>query len=390
MKKTIFSIFTASMLLIACNKTDLQQATDTIKNADSLFQEAKESYKTLDSISKVVNDSGNISVKDIDKSKEVIENAVKKGNLSIDSLNKQFQKIKAKTQNNEEIAKAIDSVTSAIKSGDINSIKSIEETVNKVIKETRKQPTPNIEEEITTPQNEVKVSPKKIEIQPIVKSANLELEVDDLAAAKSMLDQSLRNNNGEIVTDYFNGTEGIAQQFLTVKVPLSSFNNLVNSVSGLGEVTSKSTEVQGKDYLADQMCDVKITLTDKTPEANSINEDLNALNKDENKDETFGEKTSSAFLKGFSVLGSLFLALIPFWPVFLIGGVIWYFVAKRNKKKREEEFQRQLALEKERLKNAENQKTEPSENIQNEENNEQPNSEEPKNDDDLSKYMPKE
>lgn len=378
------------MLLIACNKTDLQQATDTIKNADSLFQEAKESYKTLDSISKVVNDSGNISVKDIDKSKEVIENAVKKGNLSIDSLNKQFQKIKAKTQNNEEIAKAIDSVTSAIKSGDINSIKSIEETVNKVIKETRKQPTPNIEEETTTLQNEVKVSPKKIEIQPIVKSANLELEVDDLAAAKSMLDQSLRNNNGEIVTDYFNGTEGIAQQFLTVKVPLSSFNNLLNSVSGLGEVTSKSTEVQGKDYLADQMCDVKITLTDKTPEANSINEDLNALNKDENKDETFGEKTSSAFLKGFSVLGSLFLALIPFWPVFLIGGVIWYFVAKRNKKKREEEFQRQLALEKERLKNAENQKTEPSENIQNEENNEQPNSEEPKNDDDLSKYMPKE
>ena len=29
------------------------------------------------------------------KHKEVIENAVKKGNLSIDSLNKQFQKIKS-------------------------------------------------------------------------------------------------------------------------------------------------------------------------------------------------------------------------------------------------------------------------------------------------------
>ena len=56
MKKTIFSIFTASILLIACNKTDMQQATDTIKNADSLFQEAKESYKTLDSISKIVKD----------------------------------------------------------------------------------------------------------------------------------------------------------------------------------------------------------------------------------------------------------------------------------------------------------------------------------------------
>ena len=387
MKKTIFSIFTASLLLIACNKTDMQQATDTIKNADSLFQEAKESYKTLDSISKVVNDSGNISVKDIDKHKEVIENAVKKGNLSIDSLNKQFQKIKAKTQNNEEIAKAIDSVTSAIKSGDINSIKSIEETVNKVIKETKKQPTPKIEEETTISQNEVKISPQKVEIQPIIKSANLELEVDDLVAAKSMLEQSLRNNNGEIFTDHFNENEGIAQQFITVKVPLSSFNNLVNSVSNLGEVTSKSTEVQGKDYLADQMCDVKITLTDKTPESSTLNEDLNALNKDENKDETFGEKSSNAFLKGFSVLGSLFLALIPFWPIFLIGGIVWYFISKRNKKKREEEFQRQLALEKEKLKNTENQADSSEENVQNVE---QTTTEEPKNDDDLSKYMPKE
>ena len=165
---------------------------------------------------------------------------------------------------------------------------------------------------------------------------------------------------------------------------------MVNSVSSLGQVTSKSTEVEGNDYLADQMCDVKIILTDKTPESSTLNDDLNALNKDENKDETFGKKTSNAFLKGFSGLGSLFLALIPFWPIFLIGGIIWYFVAKRNKKKREEEFQRQLALEKERLKNAENQKADSSENVQIEEKNEQPTTEEPKNDDDLSKYMPKE
>lgn len=57
MKKLIFSIFTASILLVACNKSDMKQASDTIKNADSLFQEAKEGYNTLDSISKAVKDS---------------------------------------------------------------------------------------------------------------------------------------------------------------------------------------------------------------------------------------------------------------------------------------------------------------------------------------------
>ena len=387
MKKTIFSIFTASILLIACNKTDMQQATDSIKNADSLFQEAKESYNTLDSISKIVNDSGNISIKDIDKHKDVIEKTIEKGSKSIDSLNREFEKIKSKTQKNEEITKTIDSITNAVKSGEVNSVKEIQETVNKVIKQTKKQPAPEVQKQNSISQEEERIAPSKVEIQPIVKSAKLEIEVDDLAASKAMLEQNLRNNNGDVLTDNYSETEGIAHQLITVKVPLSSFNNLVNSVSNLGQVTNKSTEIEGKDYMANQMCDVEITLTDKTPETNSTSEDLNVLNKDENKDETFGEKSSNAFMKGFSGFGTLLIALIPFWPIFLIGGIIWYFVAKRNKKKREEEFQRQLALEKERLKNTENQQNTNKESVQNVE---QTTTEEQKNDDDISKYMPKE
>ncbi len=387
MKKTIFSIFTASILLIACNKTDMQQATDSIKNADSLFQEAKESYNTLDSISKIVNDSGNISIKDIDKHKDVIEKTIEKGSKSIDSLNREFEKIKNKTQKNEEIAKTIDSITNAVKSGEVNSVKEIQETVNKVIKQTKKQPAPEVQEQNSISQEEERIAPSKVEILPIVKSAKLEIEVDDLAASKAMLEQNLRNNNGDVLTDNYSETEGIAHQLITVKVPLSSFNNLVNSVSNLGQVTNKSTEIEGNDYMANQMCDVEITLTDKTPETNSTSEDLNVLNKDENKDETFGEKSSNAFMKGFSGFGTLLIALIPFWPIFLIGGIIWYFVAKRNKKKREEEFQRQLALERERLKNTENQQNTNKESVQNVE---QTTTKEQKNDDDISKYMPKE
>lgn len=386
MKKTIFSIFTASILLIACNKTDMQQATDSIKNADSLFQEAKESYKTLDSISKIVNDSGNISIKDIDKHKDVIEKTIEKGSKSIDSLNREFEKIKSKTQKNEEITKTIDSITNAVKSGEVNSVKEIQETVNKVIKQTKKQPAPEVQEQNSISQEKERIAPSKVEIQPIVKSAKLEIEVDDLAASKAMLEQNLRNNNGEVLTDHYSETEGIAHQLITVKVPLSSFNNLVDSVSNLGQITNKSTEIEGKDYMANQMCDVEITLTDKTPETNSTSEDLNVLNKDD-KPKTFGEKFSDAFSKGFEGLGSGLIALIPFWPLFLIGGIIWYFVAKRNKKKREEEFQRQLAIEREKIKVAEAAKSTVQEVPQN---TEQPINEEKKDDDDLSKYMPKE
>lgn len=392
MKKTVFGIFTASILLIACNKTDMQQATDTIKNADSLFQEAKESYNTLDSISKVVNDSnstiGKVIVPEIEKHKEIIEDAVKKGNINIDSVQRQFDKIKAKTQQNEEIRKTIDSVSSVIKDSKTENVKvkDIIESANKILNKVKENPQPSAPK--VSP-NDVKISTQKIEIIPIVKTARLNISVEDIASAKAMLQQELRNTSGDLVTENYSENEGIAKEYITAKVPLSNFNNLVNNLANLGAVQTKTTESRGKDYDANQMCDVEITLVDQSISSatSTPSEDLNIVNGDEKKDETFGDKSEGAFMKGFSVLGSLFLALVPFWPIFLIGGIVWYFVAKRNKKKREEEFQRQLAIEREKIKAAEVAKSTAQETPQNAE---QPTTEVPKDDDDISKYMPKE
>ena len=391
MKKTVFGIFTASILLIACNKTDMQQATDTIKNADSLFQEAKESYNTLDSISKVVNDSnstiGKVIVPEIEKHKEIIEDAVKKGNINIDSVQRQFDKIKAKTQQNEEIRKTIDSVSSVIKDSKTENVKvkDIIESANKILNKVKENPQPSAPK--VSP-NDVKISTQKIEIIPIVKTARLNISVEDIASAKAMLQQELRNTSGDLVTENYSENEGIAKEYITAKVPLSNFNNLVNNLANLGAVQTKTTESRGKDYDANQMCDVEITLIDNSISSatSTPSEDLNIINGDEKKDETFGDKSEGAFMKGFGVIGSLFLALLPFWPIFLIGGIVWYFVAKRNKKKREEEFQRQLALEREKIKAAEALK--PS--AETPQNTESTNAEENKNDDDISKYMPKE
>ncbi|MBP7982561.1 MAG: hypothetical protein KAY94_01410, partial [Kaistella sp.] len=38
------------------------------------------------------------------------------------------------------------------------------------------------------------------------------------------------------------------------------------------------------------------------------------------------------------------LFLLPFWPVFLIGGLVWYFISRNKKKKAQEEFERQQIL----------------------------------------------
>ena len=391
MKKLIFSIFTASILLVACNKSDMKQASDTIKNADSLFQEAKEGYNTLDSISKAVKDSnstiGKVIIPEIDKHKEIIEDAIKKGNISIDSVQREFDKIKAKAQQNEEIKKAIDSVASVAEDNPENTkVKNLLESANKILKHSNENSQPSAPK---ISQNDVKISSQKTEIVPIVKTARLNISVEDISAAKEMLQQELRNTNGDLVTESYSENEGIAKEYITAKVPLYNFNNLVNNLANLGAVQTKTTDSRGKDYDSNQMCDVEITLVDHSISNSSVTpaEDLNIVNGDEKKDETFGDKSEGAFMKGFGVIGSLFLALLPFWPIFLIAGIIWYFVAKKNKKKREEEFQRQLAIEKEKLKS-----TEKSENqeIKTQENVEKPTTEEQKNDDDISKYLPKE
>lgn len=391
MKKLIFSIFTASILLVACNKSDMKQASDTIKNADSLFQEAKEGYNTLDSISKAVKDSnstiGKVIIPEIDKHKEIIEDAIKKGNISIDSVQREFDKIKAKAQQNEEIKKAIDSVASVAEANpETTKVKNLLESANKILKHSNENSQPSAPK---ISQNDVKISSQKTEIVPIVKTARLNILVEDISAAKEMLQQELRNTNGDLVTESYSENEGIAKEYITAKVPLYNFNNLVNNLANLGAVQTKTTDSRGKDYDSNQMCDVEITLVDHSISNSSVTptEDLNIVNGDEKKDETFGDKSEGAFMKGFGVIGSLFLALLPFWPIFLIAGIIWYFVAKKNKKKREEEFQRQLAIEKEKLKS-----TEKSENqeIKTQENVEKPTTEEQKNDDDISKYLPKE
>ena len=389
MKKTIFSLFTTTLLLVACNKTDIQQTADSFKTADSLFNQAKESYQTLDSISKIVNDSnstvGKVILPEINKHKEIIEDAIKKGNVNIDSLNKEFKKLDNKSQQAQDIKKAIDSANNAIKSGD-NAAIVIAETANKILKQTSKNNSQTQPEQEVQNQNQVQDQPvPQRELYPIAKTTRLQVSVEDLAAAKALLNQELSTYNADIITENYTENEGIAKQYLTVKVPLSNFNELVNKMSSLGNVESKNTEVEGNDYVGSQMCDVELTLVDNTPETSNA-EDLNILN-NEQKDETFGDKSSNAFMKGFAVLSGLFLALIPFWPIFLIGGIVWYFVAKRNKKKREEEFQRQLALEREKIKAAEALKSSAEETPQN---TEPTNPDENKNDDDISKYMPKE
>ena len=60
MKKIFLGLF-ISAALISCDKSTIQQTSDSIKNTDSLFTKANDGLKTLDSIYKTINDSDSIA-----------------------------------------------------------------------------------------------------------------------------------------------------------------------------------------------------------------------------------------------------------------------------------------------------------------------------------------
>ncbi len=377
----IFATFLLFGLLTSCSKQEFSEATNSIKTADSLFTKANNGLKTLDSISKKLNDSNGIARKvlipQIEKQTKRIDSTLKSGSWKIDSINKDIAEITKNVKVGTDVAKTLDSANRALQNGE-NVISVLSKTADRILKrtETQKATTPPTTESQNpqTNQNNTVVIPPIVEKNPLVKTTILEIQVDDISKAKSILKQKIRENNADLVSSNFSQQEGFEREYITAKVPLYNFDNLVSHVSNeLGEVKSKSTESTGIDYISSQMCDLEITLVQKElASSNQIVTD--EMNKDS---DSFGSKSSSAFMSGFKVLGDLMIAILPFWPIFLIAGLVFYFI-RRNKKIKEVkslENQGNISIQKTEL-------TPPSERVEKENSGD---SEEQ----DYSKYLPK-
>lgn len=333
MKKTLLS-FLVAVAMISCDKNALQQTTDSIKSADSLFTKANNSFKTLDSISKTINGKDGITQKviipEIEKQKKAIDSTIKNGGFQIDSINKEIEKITKNVKIGTEVVKTLDSANVVLNNGE-SAIKVLTKTADKILNQTTKQNPPP-----SSSQNQN--NPVIIQKNPLIKTAKIEIEVDDISEAKSILNQKIRENNGDLISENYSENEGFQREYISVKVPLQNFDELVaNASSQLGNMRSKESFSEGIDYVSRQMCDVEITLVQKENNA------INPINKDnlEQYPDSFSSKSSNAFMDGFDVLGKMMLVILPFWPLFLIGGIVWYFVRRNKKLKEEKEFLRQ-------------------------------------------------
>ena len=353
MKKILLS-FLVAVAMISCDKNAIQQTTDSIKSADSLFTKANNGFKTLDSISKTINDKDGIAQKviipEIEKQKKAIDSTIKNGGFQIDSINKEIEKITKNVKVGTEVVKTLDSANVALNNGE-SAIKVLTKTADKILNQTKKQNPPpsssqNKQNNSSQNQNNPVIVPPIIQKNPLIKTAKIEIEVDDISQAKSILNQKIRENNGDLISENYSENEGFQREYISVKVPLQNFDQLVsNASSQLGNMRSKESFSEGIDYVSGQMCDVEITLVQKENDA------IIPINKDnpEQNPDSFSSKSSNAFMDGFDVLGKMMLVILPFWPLFLIGGIVWYFVRRNNKLKEEKEFLQQQLLNQQKV-----------------------------------------
>jgi len=300
MKKLILLV-AVSGTFIMCKKGEaVSQLENTISSADSTISDASEKISAIDDKANAALDSAHVKIKDFQQAGNEIKDHMENTSKMVDSLSEKISSVKLETKAEKK--------DSAKKESNIV----VNVPAPKVIKETKivyKDKPKNENFELNIPKNK------------LVKTGVLEVTVDDAETAKEIVKEEVSKYDGFLRSENIslnNNEKKIA--YLKIRVPIQKFDYLMEDLSSnLGEVENKGIEVSGQDFVQNTMCEVDITLYGK---------DGAYIKDDEPK--TFGEQSFAAISSGWNVITSIFLFILPLWPLFLIVGIGYYFYKKRK------------------------------------------------------------
>lgn len=301
MKKFILLVAVSSTF-ITCKKGEAttSQFENAIGTTDSVVTDVNNKINSISDEANAVFDSASIKIKDFEKTKSEAEQKIEATSKSIDSISDKIANLKLESK--------IEKKDSAEKKIVVNV------PATKVIKETKIVYKDK-------PQTQEAISKNKM-----MKTGVLELNVNDADTAKEIVKEEVKKYDGFIKSENIslnNNEKKIA--YLKVKVPIQKFDYLMDDLSyNIGEVENKGIDVSGQDFVNNTMCDVEITLYGTSQ---------SVLVKDE--PQTFGGKSLAAVSSGWNVITSIFLFILPLWPLFIIAGIGYYFYKKKNNNRSE-------------------------------------------------------
>lgn len=282
-----------------CKKSETTQSSlkESIKSADSTLSSVNEKIHDINNATGAVFDSAHVKIKEFDNTKNVINEKIEATTKSINSLSDKIAstKLESKPNQKDSVQKKPEKIIVHVPS-------------SKIIKETK-----------VIYKNE----PKKESIpgNKLIKTGTLELNVDNAETAKEIAIQEIRKYDGFLRSESISSNNNDRKiAYLRIKVPIQKFEYLMNDLSTIGTVENKGVEVSGQNYVENTMCDLEITLYGKTGQ--SIADD---------QPKTFGQQSFTAISSGWNVITAIFLFLLPFWPLFLVAGIAYYFYKKKKK-----------------------------------------------------------
>lgn len=297
MKKTVL-VLGLALSLVACKKSEITEAQNA---ADSIGTVAQEHMDAAQAVAENALDSSTIKIKEIESIKNETQKKFEDSKKSIDSLTEKISNVKLESK-----AEKKDSIKPEKSQVVVNV------PAPKIIKETKVvYKTPE--------QKPVKQAPEAL----VVKKASLQLNVDRIQKAKEDLFDEVYKYDGSVKSENQNAYKDEEYATYVVNVPISKFDYFIEGISNnVGEIVSKNFETTGSRYNENSMARVEIALYKSGQNA------VAGIG----KSDSFGDQFFSAIASGWDVIKNIFLFLLPFWPLYLIIGIGYYFYKKRNPK----------------------------------------------------------
>ncbi|SHF36565.1 DUF4349 domain-containing protein [Chryseobacterium vrystaatense] len=312
MKKFILLVAISSTFIM-CKKGEAatSKIEDTLHAADSTAAAVNETVNAINNTADKVLDSANIRIKDFEDAKGDIQKKIDNTSKIVDSLSDKIASTKLESK--------IDRKDSAEKK---NEKIVVNVPAPKVIKETKiiyKDKPKNDSYELTASRNRM------------VKTGVISVKADNAETVKELVKEETVKNNGYVKSEeltyitteparrdpsYTESTQRV--YYMDIKVPIQNFDGLMNDLNSIGEIETKNIQVSGNNYTDNTLCNITVSITDKSDY--------------EKEPKTFGEKSLAAISSGWGVITATFLFILPLWPLFLIGGIGYYFYKRRSKK----------------------------------------------------------
>ena len=296
------------VLLVAISSTFIMCQKGTSK-----FEEVS---RSIDSVSTVATDA--------------IDHASKTADLALDSASikiKDFENTKNDIQEKiENTSKIVDSLSDKIASAKLESkIEKKDSAAKKTEKIVVNVPAPKVIKETKIVYRD-KPDKDSYELKDkMVKSGYISVKADNAETVKEIIREEAIRNNGYIKSENLSYVESANRReedqkmySLDIKVPIKHFDGLMEALnSNIGDIETRDIHVSGRQYADNTICSINVSILDKAGA--------------EKNPETFGGKSLAAIESGWDVITSVFLFILPLWPLFLIGGIGYYFYKKRNK-----------------------------------------------------------